>query len=479
MIRSFKLKLVLSSVLLTALLLSGLGLFSLRMSWRVGLDRMDRELRAVVDADMRKSQNLKHWERFDEALKRMYASQSEKQFLLSVSDTAGSPLFESGEWKSQIGQGETPRSTPPRRELEEKPIKKKLKNNQPVPPPRLAIGTPYYATIGNWRVMAIQNRDVSVKLGLSLVPLQEELTRFRNGLLLTIPIALLLMIISGWILAHMALRPVKMIVETAEKVTALHLDKRIPTGRADQEFRKLIEVINRMLQRLEKSFKQSTRFSADAAHELKTPLTILQGQLEAALQTAADGTDDQRTYKEALDEVQRLKTIIRKLLLLAQADTGKLTLNFQPLDLTVLIENLIEDIGILDPELEVQAEIQPGVALKADPELLGQVIQNLAGNAVKFSRGESPIRLALCKKDEVEFSISNRGQTIAPAERDKIFERFYRADKARSRKVDGTGLGLSLAREIAVAHGGSLELENSEEGVTTFILRLPANITEP
>jgi len=477
MIRSFKLKIVFSSVLLSGALLAAFGFFCIQMTYRVGLDRIDRELRALVDADMRKSHTDKHWERYNDALKRMYRSQAGKAFVLSVSEKEGKILFESDGWKQDIATGTIPRPAPPKPEPEETRTRKKPKPNRPEPQPRIAIGEPVYTTVGNWRVMAINNPEVTLKLGLSLEPLNAEIARFREALLLAVPIALLLLIGIGWLLAKLALRPVNTIARTAEKVTALHLDKRVPGEKADREFRQLIDIINDMLGRLETSFQQAVRFSADAAHELKTPLTILQGQLEAAMQSATDGSGDQRTYKESLDEVQRLKSIIRKLLLLAQADSGRLPLNLQPIDFSQMIDNLVEDIGILNPELDVVAEIQPDIKIQADADLLGQVIQNLASNAVKFSQNESPITLSLAAGEQVEFTISNRGQTISAGDREKIFERFFRTDKAHSRKTDGTGLGLSLAREIALAHGGSLELADSAEDETSFCLTLPGATT--
>jgi signal transduction histidine kinase len=283
------------------------------------------------------------------------------------------------------------------------------------------------------------------------------------------------MIAVGWLLALMALRPVRTIAGTVGKITARNLDQRISVNRADHEFRQLVTLINQMLDRLESSFKQAVRFSADAAHELKTPLTILQGELENALQAAADGSADQRTYKELLDEVQRLKSIIRKLLLLAQADSGQMVLSKENVNLTRMIEAVGEDIQILAPGLTVQAELQPDVKVTADPDLLNQVIQNLASNAVKFCRGESPIVLLLkTEGSRAVFRISNRGETIPPEERGRVFERFYRANKSRNRSIDGAGLGLSLAREIARAHGGTLELEDSADGQTVFCLTLAA-----
>ena len=326
--------------------------------------------------------------------------------------------------------------------------------------------------------MAIRNQDVTLFLGVSLESLNEEVIRFRNALLLAGPVALMLMIAAGWLLALMALRPVRTIARTVEKITARNLDQRISVTRADHEFRQLVTLINQMLDRLESSFRQAVRFSADAAHELKTPLTILQGELENALQAAADGSADQRTYKELLDEVQRLKSIIRKLLLLAQADSGQMVLSKETVNLTRMIEAVGEDIQILAPGLTVQAELQPDVKITADPDLLNQVIQNLASNAVKFSRGEPPVILSLkTEGDCAVFRISNCGETIPPEERDQVFERFYRANKSRNRSIDGAGLGLSLAREIARAHGGTLELENSSAGQTVFCLTLPVDMT--
>jgi heavy metal sensor kinase len=485
MFRSFKLKIALSSVLLSGTLLLAFGLFFVEMSYKIGIDRTDRELRALVDADMRKTQPRNHWKRFDESLKTLFGENAAKQFILKVVDAQDTLLFESSQWQVEIGDAPIPRPAPvdavnvaqvdPERP---RPFNKRQKERKPAPPP-LDLGTSEFASFGNWRIMAIRNPEITLQLGISLIPLNAEIMRFRNALLLAIPVTLLVMIGIGWLLAQLALRPVNTIARTAKKVTALHLDERIPGTKADHEFRQLIDVINEMLNRLEAGFKQAVRFSADAAHELKTPLTILQGELEHALQTATDGSDDQRTYKESLDEVQRLRSIIRKLLLLAQADSGRMPLNKKPLDFTSMIDATCEDIGLLNPELEVQADLQPGIKIQGDAALLTQVIQNLTGNAIKFSHGESPITLSLKSLNgRVEFSISNRGSTIPEADRDKIFDRFFRADKAHSRKTDGTGLGLSLAREIALAHGGRLELLKCGEEQTTFRLVLPGRITE-
>jgi heavy metal sensor kinase len=479
MLRSFKLKFGLYSVVLSGVLLLVFSLFFLQMIYRIGIDRTDRELRALVESNIRKTQPRNHWQRFDGSIKTLYGDDAARQFILKVLGTNDEVLFTSPQWPAEASGLEIPApvaasSAVPEEESRPRPAGQPQKQRPPAPPP-LEVSGPDYTTVGNWRVMAIRNQDVTLFFGMSLESLNDEVVRFRNALLLAGPVALILMIAVGWLLALMALRPVKTIAGTVEKITARNLDQRISVARADHEFRQLVTLINQMLDRLESSFKQAVRFSADAAHELKTPLTILQGELENALQAAADGSADQRTYKELLDEVQRLKSIIRKLLLLAQADSGQMVLSKETVDLTRMIMAVGEDIQILAPGLAVQAELQPDVQVLADPDLLNQVIQNLASNAVKFCRGESPVVLSL-KTDagRAIFRISNRSEPIPPEERGRVFERFYRANKSRNRSIDGTGLGLSLAREIARAHGGTLELENSAADQTVFCLTLPA-----
>lgn len=479
MLRSFKLKFGLYSVALSGVLLLGFSLFFLQMIYRIGIDRTDRELRALVEANIRKTQPRNHWQRFDGSIKTLYGDDAARQFVLKVVDNSDEVLFASPQWPATVSGLKFPAPVSVRPAVSEeesrpRPAGQPQMQRPPAPPP-FEISGPEFITAGNWRLMAIRNPEVTLFFGASLDSLNAEVLRFRNALLLAGPVALLLMIAVGWLLALMALRPVRTIAGTVGKITARNLDQRISVTRADHEFRQLVTLINQMLDRLESSFKQAVRFSADAAHELKTPLTILQGELENALQAAADGSADQRTYKELLDEVQRLKSIIRKLLLLAQADSGQMVLSKETVNLTHLIEAVSEDIQTLAPGLTVQSELQPDVQVMADPDLLNQVIQNLASNAVKFCRGESPVVLSLkTEGDRVVFRISNRGETIPPEERGRVFERFYRANKSRNRSIDGAGLGLSLAREIARAHGGTLELEDSAADRTVFCLTVPA-----
>jgi signal transduction histidine kinase len=275
--------------------------------------------------------------------------------------------------------------------------------------------------------------------------------------------------------AWRALRPVTALTQTAERVTARGLDQRIPTMTRDQEFNRLITVFNEMMDRLEESFQQATRFSADASHELKTPLTRLQVELEQALESAPSGSPQQEVYSSLLDEIHRLKAIIQKLLLLSLADAGRLQINCQPVNLTRMLENVIEDCRTLAPNLTVEHDLAPDIMVSADPDLLEQALQNVTSNAIKYNCEGGRIRVELTKTDNrVLVRVTNTGPGIPAADRDLIFQRFYRADKSRSQRVEGVGLGLSLSREILRGHAGDLVLDPTAEPLTTFVAWLPS-----
>ncbi len=233
-----------------------------------------------------------------------------------------------------------------------------------------------------------------------------------------------------------------------------------------------------MLERLERSFLQASRFSADAAHELKTPLAILQGQIEQAMAQCEAGSPVQARLTGILDEVQRLGTISRKLLLLSLADAGRLRLHIIPFDLSQALEDLVEDAQMLAPELEVSGSIAPGLTVGADAALLRQVLHNLLGNAIKYNLPNGWIRITTARQNgRVEISIANASTGIPAADHERIFERFYRADPSHNRQVEGVGLGLSLSREITRAHGGDLTLAKSADGEVRFVVNLATHIT--
>jgi signal transduction histidine kinase len=325
-----------------------------------------------------------------------------------------------------------------------------------------------------WRLAVLGNEDINLVVGQDLAEFDSELRWARHVTLAVAPPVLLLLAAGGWLLAVRALRPVRVLAHMTGGITARRLGRRVPASEADREFRDLIDTVNGMLDRLEKSFHQAARFSADAAHELKTPLTLLQGQLELAMRTAPADSPEQRTYAGLLEEVHRLKTIVTKLLLLAKADSEQLKLGLERLDLSREVEALCGDARGTAPGLTLRTDIAPGVAAMADRDLLQHAMGNLVSNAVAYNRENGVIEFRLRREGEkAVLTISN---TTAPGTRlnpDRVFERFYRGDTAHSRQVDGVGLGLSLAREIARAHGGDLRLSDCREDWVSFDLSLP------
>ena len=245
----------------------------------------------------------------------------------------------------------------------------------------------------SWRLGILGNAQTTLILGINYDQVHGELNYLRDAFLLTFPLALLLIGIGGWVIGSRALRPLKAIADTAEHVTARGLDQRIPLVDSDGEVARVVRVLNGMMDRLEKSFHQATRFTADASHELKTPLTIMQGELENALQGAPAGSNEQQVFNNLLEETQRLKNITRNLLLLAQADSGQLKLSPEVVELSELLENAIEDARILgsESELTFDVQVEPNLRAQGDRILLSTAIHNLLGNAVKYNQPQGRI----------------------------------------------------------------------------------------
>ena len=301
----------------------------------------------------------------------------------------------------------------------------------------------------------------------------------RNVFLILMPVMLLLVAVGAWAISGSALGTIARLTQAMQQVGIQGLDQRLSANQSDLEFQALIQVFNQMLGRLERSFKQASRFSGDAAHELKTPLAILQGDLEQTLQVLPSGSPSQKRISKLLDEVRRLSQITRKLLLLSLADAGQMALYRKPVNLSPLLAEMGEDLELFAPELTIKTKIANDLWVEADRDLLVQVLQNLLSNAIKYNLPQGWIELhAQARSQTLEIAITNASKDWldvtgeAATKRDRIFERFYRCDRDRT-SVEGTGLGLSLAQEIVQAHGGRLVLAPPIAGQTTLRLTLP------
>ncbi|CAD0226735.1 Integral membrane sensor signal transduction histidine kinase [Planktothrix agardhii] len=347
------------------------------------------------------------------------------------------------------------------------------RNPLPPIPPQLKIITRRSPT-GLWRVGLVSFPDQKVAIAVNLSIIDQEMASVRNGFLVSIPILLLLIAGGSWALSGSALHSIQKLTNIIQQVTARGLDQRIPLNTTDIEFVELIQVFNQMLERLERSFKQASRFSGDAAHELKTPLAILQGELEQMLQKAETESSAQQALSHLLDEVRRLGGTTRKLLLLSLADAGQMRVSQTRVNLYPVLLDMMEDIELLAPDLIIKTEIDPELIVLGDQDLLTQVVQNLISNAIKYNLPEGWIKIQSYQRGKkVIINISNASKDIPLKDRDRLFDRFYRGDPARTRQIEGIGLGLSLAREIAHAHQGDLTLDPPQLGQTSFTFTLP------
>ena len=277
-----------------------------------------------------------------------------------------------------------------------------------------------------------------------------------------------------WWMMDRTMQPIRKLANVASEITADGLDTKIDPMPGNADFQELIDAFNRMLDRLRGNFLQATRFSADAAHELKTPLTILQGELENALSAAEPGSQEQRYYNSLLEEVMRLRNIVHKLLLLSQTDAGSLSLKTVQINFTEFMEMHWEDAEILAPHLHLESTFEPGITIEADNDFLAQIVDNMLGNAIRYNRPDGSIRAKLrVEAGYALLTVTNTGKAIPKEFTESIFERFFRGDPSRTARGGGAGLGLSLSRELARAHGGELWLRSNKPDAVSFGLRIP------
>jgi signal transduction histidine kinase len=330
----------------------------------------------------------------------------------------------------------------------------------------------------DWRWGAFSNPHYTMFVGLSLREFYADVNRMGSWYAGAAVIALALAGLAALWTSKRAMKPLERVVTTAQRLTASDLAERIPLSRDDdREFAQLIGVLNEMMQRLEGSFQQAVRFTADASHELKTPLAIMLASLDDALRHTTPGSAEHERFASLFEEATRLKTITQSLLLLSQADAGRLPTHPETYDLSADLSRLIEDGEILceAAELTLHPEIEPAVTVHADRALLRQVFQNLLSNAIKYNRPSGTVRLRLARQEgEAVFTLTNTGPAIPAEIQPRLFERFFRGDKAHNRQTDGFGLGLNIAAEFARANHATLKLVSSYEDETTFEVRIAA-----
>ncbi len=329
------------------------------------------------------------------------------------------------------------------------------------------------------RVGEFTNGQLVLRVAMGMRAVAQARADSLRGYLIAGPIILLLVAAGSWWIAKRALSPVESIAAGAEQITARHLEKRLPVPAANDELRRLTNVLNHMIDRLEASFRQATRFTADASHELKTPLTIIRGELESALRTGGFAPSQEKLLVNLLEETERLSRILEGLLLLSRADAGHLRVQPARVDLTEQLRELLEDAEILASPagITIKSYLPERAELLADTNFLRQLLLNLLDNAIKYNEPKGLVEVRL-ERDGGSWlvKVGNTGPGIGPADAEHLFDRFYRGDEARNATRPGHGLGLSICREIARAHGGEIKLHVSRPGWTEFCVDLPVEV---
>lgn len=302
----------------------------------------------------------------------------------------------------------------------------------------------------------------------------EKLVRdLATAFLAAFPLALAIVFFGGRWIARTALAPVEAMTRAAEQVTARELARRVPVPEANDQIRRLALVLNETFGRLEASFQQAMRFSSDASHELKTPLTVLRSSLERLLRSDTLSPSDRTAVAELIEQTQHLSSITSGLLLLARADAGKLVLEQQPVDLRAVIVACTDDARIMAEAsgIKLALALPERAQICGDETRLMQIVSNLLDNAVKYNHAGGEVRVTLEESAGAwSLKVGNTGAGIAPEHQPHLFERFFRAEHFAA--VSGHGLGLSLARELARAHGGDLLLIRADAEWTEFRLTL-------
>ena len=271
------------------------------------------------------------------------------------------------------------------------------------------------------------------------------------------------------------LRPIATMCQTVAGITASSLSRRIDLEGVDTELGELGGLLNTMLGRLEASFDQQARFTADASHELRTPLAVVLTQVELALARPRSADE----YRDALEAcgraARRMKGLVDDLLTLARADAGKLELRWEPVELGPIVDECAGMLGPLAEGRGVCVVVNAGVApLEADPERLARVVTNLLSNAILYNRPGGRVTLSVVAEgDAVVLTVADTGVGIPEGDLPRVFDRFFRVDKARSRESGGSGLGLAICKSIVEAHGGTIILASQPGKGTEVIVRLP------
>jgi two-component system, OmpR family, sensor kinase len=313
-----------------------------------------------------------------------------------------------------------------------------------------------------------------IMVGCSITP---ELYQLQNTALALTGVGAIILffgLAGGWWISSRAIRPVENISATAVKISAGDLSQRINTAETESELGQLATVLNSTFARLEAAFAQQKQFASDAAHELRTPVSVILTQTQTALNRERDAADYKQTVEACQRAAQRMRKLITALLELARLDAGQEQMKRSRFDFSKTVGDCIELIRPLADErgVKISTELAP-LEIEGDSERLGLVVTNLLTNAVQYNHDGGEVKVGAKQENGMAIlNVSDTGQGIPAEDLPRVFERFFRADKSRS--SGNAGLGLAISKAIVAAHGGSIDVSSEENVGTTFTVHLPA-----
>ncbi len=313
-----------------------------------------------------------------------------------------------------------------------------------------------------------------IVVGCSIAPEFKELQRTAVNLTAIGSLILVVGLVGGWWLVSRAIKPINEISATAVKISAGDLSQRINVAEAESELGQLAAVLNSTFARLESAFAQQKQFASDAAHELRTPVSVILTQTQTSLNRERDAASYKQTVEACQRAAQRMRKLIESLLALARFDAGQEILKRQQFDFSKTISDCAELVSPLSDErgVKISIEAEP-VEIIGDSERLAQVVTNLLTNAIQYNNPDGEVRVKLESQNGLAvLTVADTGQGIAAENLPQVFGRFFRADSSRT-GAGNSGLGLAITKAIVEAHGGTIEVASEENAGTTFTVRLP------
>ena len=383
-------------------------------------------------------------------------------FFFQVLDKKGEPLYTSA-YCREVGY--VPSAEILTRAKERKGTRESVHTSRRRTPFRV-ISTPFYKDGVLTHI---------VQIGTPLHFVRKSLSNFKGNILAAVPIMLVFGSVGGWMLARKSLAPIGYIASKTRSITSENLGDRLtPRGTGD-EMDDLIQTINGMISRLDESFKRVAEFTADASHELKTPLCAMRGEIEVVLSRPRAPEEYQETLARLLEQFDQLNRMINDLILLSKMDSAQAELRIEPIRLDLLLEETGSLFRVLAQQKGLSLHVRglETITVPGDKLRLQQLFVNLIDNAIKYT-SEGLVEIGVEKTDEeAVVSIRDTGIGIPKEEQEKIFGRFYRVDKSRSQETGGVGLGLSIAEWIVKAHRGKIAVKSEPGRGSIFTVFLP------